>query len=70
MQIGWEIVGAAGVPVHSMGELQRALTDAPVSLASVDFVFRVPNEVAPRRGRGSNQELASFQRRGESGGIF
>lgn len=37
----------------------------------VDFLFRVPEELGSRRrGRGRNEEIARFQHRGESGGIF
>ena len=36
----------------------------------MEFVFEVPEETARHRGRGTNQEIANFQRRGESGGVF
>ena len=39
-------------------------------MSPVEFVFEVPEETARHRGRGTNQEIANFQRRGESGGVF
>ena len=62
-----------------MAQLQQALEQAlpeagaeqPGGMgATVDFVFRVPEASQSRRGRGRNHEIANFNRKGESGGIF
>jgi hypothetical protein len=56
--------------VDSMETLAAALDLCPDG-TPVDFLFRVPEDLGGRRrGRGRNEEIARFQHRGESGGIF
>ena len=60
----------SGTMVDSMETLAAALDLCPDG-TPVDFLFRVPEDLGGRRrGRGRNEEIARFQHRGESGGIF
>ena len=69
VSVGWNIVGVSGSAVDSMETLASALDLVPDG-TPVDFLFEVPEQVAMRRGRGTNHEIARQHHRGESGGIF